>query len=156
MCNFIADPLALTAEFLGLGSCTNSVANTSALTSNILPLANVGSGGGGIGGDNNSCTVVGMGNVMAGCGSGVSVGGALSHTNLDALKTNSSNSNSLAAAYMPLTPSSTQSSISPGNATSNPYDMFQVTESAARNVTLCINISIDCYRFWLLFLLCFC
>lgn len=113
--NSIADPLALTAEFLGLGNCSS---NTT-LTSNILPLANV---GGNIVKDNNSCNGVGV-SISSIIGGG---GGGISSTNLETLNTNNSNSNALAAAYMPLTPSSTQSSISPGTTNSNTFDMFQV------------------------------
>lgn len=113
--NSIADPLALTAEFLGLGNCSS---NTT-LTSNILPLANV---GGNIVKDNNSCNGVGV-SISSIIGGG---GGGISSTNLESLNTNNSNSNALAAAYMPLTPSSTQSSISPGTTNSNTFDMFQV------------------------------
>ncbi|XP_065359210.1 cytoplasmic polyadenylation element-binding protein [Calliphora vicina] len=133
------DPLSLTAEFLGLGSRSTNATNT-ALTSNILPLANVG----GVVVDNNSCNGVGVGigSVVGGCGS---VG--ISSTNLEALNTNS---NALAAAYMPLTPSSTQSSISPGTTTSNTFDMFQFDNIAPQhqqNTPLKVfqrNISFDC------------
>lgn len=120
-CNFpIADSLALTAEFLGLASCTNNTTNT-ALTSNILPLATVG----GVVVDNHSCNGVGGVGSVGGGGSG----GGICSTNLESLNTNNTNTNSLAAAYMPLTPSSTQSSISPGTAANNTYDMFQVIKN---------------------------
>ncbi|KNC25092.1 hypothetical protein FF38_11861 [Lucilia cuprina] len=140
------DPLALTAEFLGLGTRSTNPTNT-ALSSNILPLANVGGNvvvGGGV--DNNSCNGSGVGisigSVVGGCG--------ISSTNLEVLNTTNTNSNSLAAAYMPLTPSSTQSSISPGTTTNNTFDMFQFDNIAPQhqqNTPLKVfqrNISFDC------------
>ncbi|KAM7359427.1 polyadenylation element binding protein orb isoform 1-T2 [Cochliomyia hominivorax] len=152
------DPLALTAEFLGLGNCTTNTA----LTSNILPLANVGGSGGSNGGvivDNNSCNgVVGIGSMVGSVvGSRGGGSGGISSTNLDSLNTNNANTNTLASAagagagaYMPLTPSSTQSSISPGTTTSNTFDMFQFDNIAPQhqqNTPLKVfqrNISFDC------------
>lgn len=134
---FIADPIALTAEFLGLGSRSNPTT----MTNSILNL-------GGVGvlsatdNSNKSGSVIGNNMVLGGTGTGhVGSGGSSNNgitsssnvvigiaTNTDVLNCNSSNANALAAAYMPLTPSSTQSSISPGTSTAgNSYDMFQVS-----------------------------
>lgn len=109
------------AEFLGLGSRLTNPSNTT-LTSNILPLANV--GGNGIADNSNCNRGVGIGNVS---GVATHVGGGCGTTNLESLNT-TNNTNTLVAGYMPLTPSPTQSSISPGTSNSTAFDMFQVKE----------------------------
>ncbi|XP_059219012.1 uncharacterized protein DDB_G0283357 isoform X2 [Stomoxys calcitrans] len=170
------DPIALTAEFLGLGSRSN--ATTTTMTNNILNLGSVGSnsvdvkGCGIVGGGGNIVGGVGVVSNLAignGHGAGIitssnAVNGGLSN-NIDVLNcsnnnnnnsnsgSNNSNANALAAAYMPLTPSSTQSSISPGTSTAgNSYDMFQFDNIAPsqqhqQNTPLKVfqrNISFDC------------
>ncbi|XP_073815526.1 polyadenylation element binding protein orb isoform X2 [Musca autumnalis] len=130
------DPIALTAEFLGLD---NRTTNPTTMTNNILNLGNVGSSSTS---SSSSAAVVGkvcatvgangIGRIAVGIGGGgggvnnsSSSNGPSLQTNIDVLNCNG-NANALAAAYMPLTPSSTQSSISPGTATTgNSYDMFQ-------------------------------
>lgn len=135
---FIADPIALTAEFLGLGSRSNPTT----MTNSILNLGGVGVVSA-TDSSNKSGSVIGNNMVLGGTGTGhVGSGGSsnngiisssnvvtgIAATNIDVLNCNSSNANALAAAYMPLTPSSTQSSISPGTSTAgNSYDMFQVS-----------------------------
>ena len=115
------------AEFLGLGSRLTNPSNTT-LTSNILPLANV---GGNCITDNSNCNGgVGIGNVS---GVAVHVGGGCGTTNLESLNTTNS-TNTLGAGYMPLTPSPTQSSISPGTSNSTAFDMFQVKKIKRQHV----------------------
>ncbi|XP_075147834.1 polyadenylation element binding protein orb [Haematobia irritans] len=129
------DPIALTAEFLGLASRSNPT--TTPMTNNILNLGSVGSSsvdvkpcGNGVvvgGSVATSNLAIGSGHSSAAISSNANVvNGSLSN-NIEVLNcNNSNNANALAAAYMPLTPSSTQSSISPGTSTAgNSYDMFQ-------------------------------
>lgn len=107
------------AEFLGLGNRLTNPSNTT-LTMYV--------GGNGVA-DNSNCNGIGIGNVTS---ISTHVGGVCGNagmhtTKLDALNTaNNTNPNTLVGAYMPLTPSPTQSSISPGTSNSNAFDMFQV------------------------------
>ncbi|XP_058983046.1 myb-like protein P isoform X2 [Musca domestica] len=162
------DPIALTAEFLGLDNRSTNPTTATTMTNNILNLANVGNststssssiigkvcGAVGANGIGRMAAITGVGGgVNASSSTTSACNGTSLQTNIDVLNCNG-NANALAAAYMPLTPSSTQSSISPGTtATGNTFDMFQFDNIAPsqqhqqQNTPLKVfqrNISFDC------------
>uniref|UniRef100_A0A1B0FMU8 RRM domain-containing protein n=1 Tax=Glossina morsitans morsitans TaxID=37546 RepID=A0A1B0FMU8_GLOMM len=128
------DSLAMTVDFLGLNtgpnnnSGNNSQTHTNgcssahsglSLSNNILAIGGGGINANGGNGNNSSCNA----SLSA---TATMAADSLAH-NANTMTTNAAIAAAAAAAataYMPLTPSSTQSSISPGTSTANSYDMF--------------------------------